>query len=49
MVVLPGVQIGKDCTVGAGSVMIKDVPASHVVAGNPARILRKIGETEIEH
>lgn len=40
--VLPGVTIGRGSTVGAGSVVTKDVPPFHVVAGNPARILRKI-------
>ena len=42
MVVLPGVRIGRGSTVGAGSVVTKDVPEFHVVAGNPARILKKI-------
>lgn len=41
-IVLPGVTIGKGATVGAGSVVTKDVPAYHCVAGNPARIIRKI-------
>jgi len=40
--VCPGVTIGRGVTVGAGSVVTKDVPPYHVVAGNPARILRKI-------
>lgn len=40
--VCPGVTLGRGVTVGAGSVVTKDVPAFHVVAGNPARILRKI-------
>lgn len=42
VVILPGVTIGRGSTVGAGSVVTKDVPPFHVVAGNPARILRKI-------
>lgn len=42
MVVLPGVTIGRGVTVGAGSVVTKDVPDFHCVAGNPARVIRKI-------
>jgi len=42
VIVLPGVTIGRGCTIGAGSVVTKDVPDFHVVAGNPARIIRKI-------
>jgi len=42
VIVLAGVTIGRGATVGAGSVVTKDVPAFHCVAGNPARILRKI-------
>jgi acetyltransferase-like isoleucine patch superfamily enzyme len=42
VIVLPGVTIGRGVTVGAGSVVTKDVPAFHCVAGNPARIIRKI-------
>ena len=37
-----GVTIGKGSTVGAASVVTKDVPEYTVVAGNPARVLRKI-------
>jgi acetyltransferase-like isoleucine patch superfamily enzyme len=44
--VCPGVSIGRGVTVGAGSVVTKDVPDFHVVAGNPARILRKIEPKE---
>lgn len=39
-VVLPGVTIGNNVVVGAGSVVTKDIPDDAVVAGNPARILR---------
>jgi len=38
--ILCGVEIGEGATVGAGSVVTKDVPAGAVVAGNPARVLR---------
>jgi acetyltransferase-like isoleucine patch superfamily enzyme len=38
--ILCGVEIGEGATVGAGSVVTRDVPAGAVVAGNPARVLR---------
>jgi len=41
--ILAGVTIGENAIVGAGAVVTKDVPAGAVVAGNPARILRKMG------
>ena len=47
-VILPGVTIGSDAVVGAGSVVTKDVPAGGVVAGNPARLLRSLTDEEIE-
>ena len=40
--ILCGVTIGENAVVGAGSVVAKDVPANTVVAGVPARILRRI-------
>lgn len=43
---LPGVTIGKNSLVGAGAVVTKDVPNNSVVIGNPARIIKKIGEIE---
>jgi len=39
---LPGVTLGENCLVGAGSVVTKDVPPGKVVAGNPARIINSI-------
>jgi acetyltransferase-like isoleucine patch superfamily enzyme len=39
--ILPGVRIGDNCVVGAGSVVTKDVPERSIVAGNPARIVRE--------
>ncbi|KAG4438846.1 hypothetical protein IFR05_005686 [Cadophora sp. M221] len=44
--VCPNVTIGRGVTVGAGSVVTKDVPAFHVVAGNPAHIIKKIEPKE---
>jgi maltose O-acetyltransferase len=42
VIVLPGVTIGENSIVGAGSVVTRDVPANCVVVGNPARVLRSI-------
>ncbi len=44
--ILPGVTIGADAVVGAGAVVTKDVAPRTVVAGNPARVLRKVRPTE---
>ncbi|EFQ28518.1 galactoside O-acetyltransferase [Colletotrichum graminicola] len=42
VIVLPGVTIGRGVTVGAGSVVTKDVPDYVCIAGNPARIIKKV-------
>lgn len=39
--ILPGVKIGDEVIVGAGSVVTKNVPSNVIVAGNPARIIRE--------
>lgn len=40
-IILPGVKIGDQVIVGAGAVVTKDVPSNTVVAGNPAKIIRR--------
>jgi acetyltransferase-like isoleucine patch superfamily enzyme len=45
-VLLPGVTIGANALVGAGSVITKDVPAGAVVGGNPAKILGQVPPEE---
>ena len=42
--IMANVTIGEKAIVGAGSVVTKDVPSNHIVAGNPAQILRTIEE-----
>jgi len=41
-IILPGVTIGENSTIGAGAVVTRDVPSGVVAAGNPARIIRRI-------
>jgi acetyltransferase-like isoleucine patch superfamily enzyme len=46
-VLLPGIEIGEEAFVGAGAVVIRDVPARAVVVGNPARQIREVPENEL--
>jgi len=46
--ILPGVVIGENALVGAGSVVVDDVPDGTVVAGNPARFIRRVEELTCE-
>lgn len=48
VIVLPGVSIGDNTVVGAGSVVTKDLPANVVAVGNPCRVLREISERDRE-
>jgi maltose O-acetyltransferase len=44
VIVCPGVTIGDDTVVGAGAVVTRDLPAGVVAVGNPARVLRDLGD-----
>ena len=47
-VILPGVTIGDDSVIGAGSIVTKDIPAGVVAVGNPCRVLRPISDRDRE-
>ena len=42
MTILPGVTIGDNVTIGAGSVVVKDIPSNVVAVGNPCRVVKSI-------
>ena len=46
--IMPGVTIGDNTVVGAGSVVTKDLPPSVVAVGNPCRVLRPVGDRDRE-
>ena len=46
VVVCPGVTIGSNCVIGAGSVVTKNIPDWSLAAGNPCRVIRKITEED---
>ena len=48
-IILPGVTIGDNVVVGAGSVVTKDLPSNVVAVGNPCRVLRPVGQRDLEY
>ena len=48
-IILPGVKVGKNSVIGAGSVVTKDIPENVVAVGNPCRVLREIGEKDLKY
>ena len=44
--VLPGVTIGDNCVIGAGSVVTKDIPANCLAVGNPCQVVRTVAEAD---
>lgn len=49
VIVLPGVTVGDNTVIGAGSVVTKDIPSGVVAVGNPCRVLREINERDFEY
>ena len=49
VIVLPGVEIGDNCVIGAGSVVTKNVPANCVAVGNPCRVIREINDHDKQY
>ena len=46
VVILPGITIGDNCTIGAGSVVVKDIPPNSVVVGNPCRVIKNLSKEQ---
>jgi acetyltransferase-like isoleucine patch superfamily enzyme len=46
-VLLPGIEIGEEAFVGAGAVVLRDVPARALMVGNPARQIREVPDEEL--
>lgn len=46
VVVCPGVTVGDNCVIGAGSVVTKDIPSGTFAAGNPCKVIRELGEAD---
>lgn len=46
VVICPGVTIGRNCVIGAGSVVTRDIPADSFAAGNPCRVIRRITQQD---
>jgi maltose O-acetyltransferase len=43
-IICPGVTIGNNSVIGAGSVVVRDIPPDRVAVGNPCRVIRGVGE-----
>lgn len=47
--ILPGVTIGDNSVIGAGSIVTKDIPANVIAVGNPCKVLREITDRDAEY
>ncbi|GAA3314757.1 DapH/DapD/GlmU-related protein [Ectobacillus funiculus] len=48
-IILPGVRIGENTVIGAGSVVTKDIPSNVVAIGSPCRVMREINEHDMKY
>ena len=49
VVIVPGITVGNNVVIGAGSIVTKDLPDNVVAVGNPCRILREVNERDREY
>lgn len=49
VIVLPGITIGDNVVIGAGSIVTKDLPSNVVAVGNPCRVMREVNEHDKEY
>ncbi|MBL1223991.1 sugar O-acetyltransferase [Enterococcus sp. BWR-S5] len=47
--ICPGVTIGKNSVIGAGSIVNKSIPANSVAVGNPCKVIREINDTDLQY
>ena len=49
VIIVPGITVGDNVVIGAGSVVTKDIPSNVLAVGNPCRVLREINEHDKEY
>lgn len=49
VILVPGITVGDNVVIGAGSVVTKDIPSNSVAVGNPCRVLREVNERDFEY